>query len=137
MRLLPQVIDRPHFEPLQRFLTHDADLRKRYQLSERLADLFDQYQVYRADWLEDWAEGRHQLRSVAGEVKPLPPTSCWQAELWRALLDDVGSNKVWRRAAPAFTNDSSSASITSIEAPAGTAFAGYRFRNFFTASPSA
>jgi exodeoxyribonuclease V gamma subunit len=90
MRLLPQVIDRPHFEPLQRFLTHDTDLRKRYQLSERLADLFDQYQVYRADWLEDWAEGRHQLRNVRGEIKPLPPTSCWQAELWRALLGDVG-----------------------------------------------
>ncbi|KIF62950.1 exodeoxyribonuclease V subunit gamma [Pseudomonas fluorescens] len=90
MRLLPQVIDRTHFEPLQRFLTHDSDLRKRYQLSERLADLFDQYQVYRADWLEDWAEGRHQLRNVRGEIKPLPPTSCWQAELWRALLDDVG-----------------------------------------------
>lgn len=90
MRLLPQVIDRPHFEPLQRFLTHDSDLRKRYQLSERLADLFDQYQVYRADWLEDWAEGRHQLRNVLGVIKPLPLTSCWQAELWRALLDDVG-----------------------------------------------
>ncbi|QAX83184.1 exodeoxyribonuclease V subunit gamma [Pseudomonas sp. DTU12.3] len=90
MRLLPQVIDREHFEPLQRFLTHDTDLRKRYQLSERLADLFDQYQVYRADWLEDWAEGRHQLRNVRGEVKPLSATSCWQAELWRALLDDVG-----------------------------------------------
>ncbi|RBL71987.1 exodeoxyribonuclease V subunit gamma [Pseudomonas sp. MWU13-2625] len=90
MRLLPQVIERPHFEPLQRFLTHDTDLRKRYQLSERLADLFDQYQVYRADWLEDWAVGRHQLRNVRGEVKPLPPVSCWQAELWRALLVDVG-----------------------------------------------
>ncbi|PMZ49684.1 hypothetical protein C1X25_31220, partial [Pseudomonas sp. GW247-3R2A] len=52
MRLLPQLINQPHFEPLQRFLTNDTDLRKRYQLSERLADLFDQYQVYRADWLE-------------------------------------------------------------------------------------
>ncbi|MCF4994276.1 exodeoxyribonuclease V subunit gamma [Pseudomonas syringae] len=91
MRLLPLVIDLPHFEPLQRFLTHDTDLRKRYQLSERLADLFDQYQVYRADWLEDWAEGRHQLRNVRGEIKPLSPTNCWQAELWRALLGDVGS----------------------------------------------
>ncbi|MEX3775359.1 exodeoxyribonuclease V subunit gamma [Pseudomonas sp. MYb118] len=90
MRLLPQLIDQPHFEPLQRFLTHDTDLRKRYQLAERLADLFDQYQVYRADWLEDWAEGRHQLRNVRGEAKPLTPANCWQAELWRALLLDVG-----------------------------------------------
>jgi exodeoxyribonuclease V gamma subunit len=90
MRLLPQLINQPHFEPLQRFLTNDTDLRKRYQLSERLADLFDQYQVYRADWLEDWAEGRHQLRNVRGEAKPLTPANCWQAELWRALLLDVG-----------------------------------------------
>ena len=92
MRLLPELIDQPHFEPLQRFLTHDTDLRKRYQLAERLADLFDQYQVYRADWLEDWAAGRHQLRSGRGEIKPLPSANCWQAELWRALLLDVGAS---------------------------------------------
>lgn len=91
MRLLPALLERPHFEPLQRFLTDDTDLRKRYQLSERLADLFDQYQVYRADWLEDWAAGRHQLRSVRGEVRPLNPANTWQAELWRALLHDVGA----------------------------------------------
>ncbi|MEB0048727.1 MULTISPECIES: exodeoxyribonuclease V subunit gamma [unclassified Pseudomonas] len=90
MRLLPQLIDQPHFEPLQRFLTHDSDLRKRYQLSERLADLFDQYQVYRADWLEDWAQGRHQLKNGRGEAKALALANCWQAELWRALLLDVG-----------------------------------------------
>ncbi|MDO7897250.1 exodeoxyribonuclease V subunit gamma [Pseudomonas citrulli] len=90
MRLLPQLIEQPHFEPLRRFLTHDTDLRKRYQLSERLADLFDQYQVYRADWLEDWTDGRHQTRNVRGETKPLAPENCWQAELWRALLLDVG-----------------------------------------------
>lgn len=91
MRLLPQLIDQPHFEPLQRFLTDDTDLRKRYQLAERLADLFDQYQVYRADWLEDWAAGRHQLRSARGEAKALAVANCWQAELWRALLHDVGA----------------------------------------------
>ncbi|OQR32417.1 exodeoxyribonuclease V subunit gamma [Pseudomonas sp. Bc-h] len=91
MRLLPALINQPHFEPLQRFLIADTDLRKRYQLSERLADLFDQYQVYRADWLEDWAAGKHQLKNVRGEVKPLKPENCWQAELWRALLHDVGA----------------------------------------------
>ncbi|AIS18331.1 exodeoxyribonuclease V subunit gamma [Pseudomonas rhizosphaerae] len=91
MRLLPQLIDQPHFEPLQRFLLDDNDLRKRYQLSERLADLFDQYQVYRADWLQDWAIGKHQLRNGRGLSKPLPTGNCWQAELWRALLKDVGS----------------------------------------------
>ncbi|CAG8868142.1 RecBCD enzyme subunit RecC [Pseudomonas fluorescens] len=90
MRLLPELIERPHFEPLRRFLTDDNDLRKRYQLAERLADLFDQYQVYRADWLKDWAEGEHVLNTARGERKPLPAGNCWQAELWRALLLDVG-----------------------------------------------
>ncbi len=90
MRLLPELIERPHFEPLRRFLTDDSDLRKRYQLAERLADLFDQYQVYRADWLKDWAAGEHVLNSARGERKPLAPGNRWQAELWRALLLDVG-----------------------------------------------
>ncbi|MFJ4068019.1 exodeoxyribonuclease V subunit gamma [Pseudomonas sp. NPDC089996] len=90
MRLLPALIERPHFEPLRRFLTDDSDLRKRYQLAERLADLFDQYQVYRADWLKDWAAGEHILNTARGERKPLAPGNRWQAELWRALLEDVG-----------------------------------------------
>lgn len=90
MRLLPELIERPHFEPLRRFLTDDNDLRKRYQLAERLADLFDQYQVYRADWLKDWAAGEHVLNTARGGRKPLVTGNCWQAELWRALLLDVG-----------------------------------------------
>ncbi|MEN4827310.1 exodeoxyribonuclease V subunit gamma [Pseudomonas sp. P39-UII1] len=90
MRLLPALIERPHFEPLRRFLTDDGDLRKRYQLAERLADLFDQYQVYRADWLKDWAAGEHILNTARGERKLLAVGNRWQAELWRALLEDVG-----------------------------------------------
>jgi exodeoxyribonuclease V gamma subunit len=58
MRLLPDVPARRPTSPLRRFLAADADLRKRFQLAERLADLFDQYQVYRADWLAAWAAGR-------------------------------------------------------------------------------
>ncbi|MCB1902498.1 MAG: exodeoxyribonuclease V subunit gamma, partial [Rhodocyclaceae bacterium] len=57
MRLLPMVMAEPVFHPLERFLADDADLRKRFQLAGRLADLFDQYQVYRADWLAAWAAG--------------------------------------------------------------------------------
>ncbi|UFH49850.1 exodeoxyribonuclease V subunit gamma [Pseudomonas sp. KNUC1026] len=92
MRLLPALMNEPHFAPLARFLRDDNDLRKRYQLSERLADLFDQYQVYRADWLEDWAQGRHQLRDHKGHAKPLAEQHRWQAELWRHLLADVGES---------------------------------------------
>ena len=90
MRLLPGLLVEEAFAPLRRFLADDQDLRKRYQLAERLADLFDQYQVYRADWLEDWANGQDRLRTSRGGERPLDQASLWQPALWRALLADVG-----------------------------------------------
>ncbi|WP_340053751.1 exodeoxyribonuclease V subunit gamma [Pseudomonas sp. JAI120] len=90
MRLLPQLLSKTNFSSLRRFLQEDDDKRKLYQLSERLADLLDQYQVYRADWLEDWAAGCDQLKHIKGGVKPLDPDNLWQAELWREVLADVG-----------------------------------------------
>lgn len=92
MRLLPEVMNQPLYAPLQRFLDNDIDRRKRFQLAERLADLFDQYQVYRADWLAAWAEGDNVLIDARGERIPLLDDQRWQAALWQALLADVGSN---------------------------------------------
>jgi exodeoxyribonuclease V gamma subunit len=90
MRLLPAHLAEPAFEPLRRFLEHDPDCRKRHQLALRVADLFDQYQVYRADWLAAWAAGRDQVRtSRRGELE-VPADLRWQPRLWRILLDDVG-----------------------------------------------
>lgn len=93
MRLLPQLLERPDYAPLRRFLANDAGLRKRFQLAERLAELFDQYQVYRADWLAAWAENRDILIRARGEREPLPEEQRWQARLWRALLDDTAATE--------------------------------------------
>ncbi|WP_018989375.1 exodeoxyribonuclease V subunit gamma [Aromatoleum toluclasticum] len=90
MRLLPALLARDEFAPLARFLSDDEDLRKRHQLAERLADLFDQYQMYRADWLEAWAAGEDVLLTARGGREPLPAAQAWQPALWRALLEDVG-----------------------------------------------
>ncbi len=89
MRLLPLVTAGLEYDSIRRFLTEDADLRKRYQLAERLADLFDQYQVYRADWLAAWAEGEDVLIDARGRRASLPAEQRWQASLWRALLADI------------------------------------------------
>ncbi len=88
-RLLPSLSGDNAFLPLNRFLEQDEDLRKRHQLSCHLADLYDQYQVYRADWLEDWTAGRDQLRKGGGEPIELLQEQKWQAELWRRLRADV------------------------------------------------
>ncbi|MFD2190978.1 exodeoxyribonuclease V subunit gamma [Pistricoccus aurantiacus] len=93
MRLLPAWLKEPDFAPLARFLDGDADLRKRHQLAERLADLFDQYQVYRADWLDAWANGQDVLIDARGQAKALAPEQRWQARLWRALIEDVSENE--------------------------------------------
>ncbi len=90
MRLLPDLAGRAGYEPLTRFLEADGDLRKRYQLADRIADLFDQYQVYRADWLDAWAQGRNVLTDARGAMQPIEEAELWQPMLWRALLDDVG-----------------------------------------------
>jgi exodeoxyribonuclease V gamma subunit len=89
MRLLPALLEEPAFEPLRRFLAADDDGRKKYQLAVRLADLMDQYQVYRADWLAAWGRGDDVLLHASGARTPLPEAMRWQPLLWRALLADV------------------------------------------------
>ena len=90
MALLPTCLHDPVFQPVAGFLRGDEPDRL-LQLASRLADLFDQYQIYRPDWLQDWAQGRNVLRQAAGEAA-LAQDQIWQAELWRrvlATLDDA------------------------------------------------
>ncbi len=89
MALLPGCLQDPVFQPVAGFLRGDEPDRL-LQLASRLADLFDQYQIYRPDWLQDWAAGRNVLRKAAGHDE-LGEDQLWQADLWRrvlATLDD-------------------------------------------------
>ncbi|SQB42507.1 exonuclease V subunit gamma [Citrobacter koseri] len=79
MTLLPQLLEREDFTLLRHYLTDDADKRKLFQLSSRAADLFDQYLVYRPDWLTQWEAG--QMVDGLGEAQ------IWQAPLWKALVE--------------------------------------------------
>lgn len=89
MRLLPEIVAGEAFAALRHFLREDPERRKIHQLAERLADLFDQYQVYRADWLSAWARGEDALIDARGRRTAMPEEQRWQAELWRILIDDV------------------------------------------------
>ncbi|MFC5548975.1 exodeoxyribonuclease V subunit gamma [Massilia aerilata] len=94
MRLLPELLAKEQFAPLRHFLS-DGDPERRLQLAERLSDLYDQYQVYRADWLTDWAQGLDQLRRPGGEPVPLAPDQCWQAQLWREIHESLPPERRW------------------------------------------
>lgn len=90
LRLLPQHLDEPAFASLRALLGDTGDWRRLYRLAMQVADLFDQYQVFRADWLNDWEHRNDVLRdTVRNRVAELPPTQRWQPRLWRLLLDDV------------------------------------------------
>jgi exodeoxyribonuclease V gamma subunit len=91
LRLIPQHLQEDDFTPLRDFLGEDQGWQKRYQLAARVADLLDQYQVYRADWLDDWERGRDELHDAQRIRRtPLAADQLWQPRLWRLLLDDVG-----------------------------------------------
>ncbi|MCW8808165.1 MAG: exodeoxyribonuclease V subunit gamma [Rhodanobacter sp.] len=101
LRLIPQHLHDDGFAPLRDFLhaaqqpadpsTSGPDWIKNFQLAMQIADLFDQYQVYRADWLDDWEHGRNVLRDdLRGQSTPVANGQRWQPQLWRLLLQDIG-----------------------------------------------
>jgi exodeoxyribonuclease V gamma subunit len=80
LRLLPELLPRPEFGPLKSYLTDPADVRKRFQLSSQIANLFDQYLVFRPDLILSWDRGELS----AADLKD-SPHELWQAALWRRL----------------------------------------------------
>jgi len=77
---LPALLSVAEFEPLRRYLVDDQNGVKRWQLSERIADVFDRYQFYRPDWIRAWSDGQ------TGIDQP------WQPILWRHLVANLEDN---------------------------------------------
>ena len=87
-RLLPEFAKAYQVAPLLTYVKDDLLGRQRYQLAQQVADVFDGYQSYRADWLTDWAKGQFVLQHN-GLRKAMPPDQVWQAQLWQLLQEDV------------------------------------------------
>ncbi len=90
---------RREFAPLAAYLADDGDGIKRWQLAQRIAVLFDRYQLYRPRWIERWAKGGDDH---------------WQARLWRALLEGGDSRHrvgVIRDAIEALESDTADAAL--------------------------
>ncbi|WP_165371548.1 exodeoxyribonuclease V subunit gamma [Pseudolysobacter antarcticus] len=80
VQLLPTLLDRAEFAPLQRYLAGDNNSTRLYPLAARLADTYDKYLVYRGDWLLAWEKGR---------LLDLGEDEIWQQKLWIALVQQV------------------------------------------------
>ncbi len=81
--LLPDIAQRPGAEALANCLRGDSAL-DRFELASQIANVFDQYAVYRPELVLAWERG-------AGRG--------FQPDLWRALIERHGSSHIATRAA--------------------------------------
>ncbi len=73
MSLLPTLIERTGFEALKHYVGSGRGTLRPYQLCRRIADVFDQYLVFRPDMIFRWEKGEERH---------------WQAQLWREMTRD-------------------------------------------------
>lgn len=67
------------FDNLRHYIREEDPVDKsvrRWKLASKIADVFDQYLIYRPEMILDWEEG-----------KSIPKTEQWQVKLWDRLLN--------------------------------------------------
>lgn len=82
MQILPELTSHPAFTSIRRYLLDDPNGVKTYRISRKIADLFDQYLVFRPDYIADWETGSPSMPNKS---------NAWQAILWKALVDAADS----------------------------------------------
>lgn len=64
---------------------------KRYQLATQLADLYEQYLIFRPQWLNNWQQGHYE---IDGLEKSSTREHKWQGKLWQLLIAQQAYNPV-------------------------------------------
>ncbi len=83
--VLPEFARMPGGEAVRRYLA-DGDPRKRFELAQELARVFDRCLLYRPHWIREWETGE---------------APHWQARLWRLAVERVGRHH-WVNALDSF-----------------------------------
>lgn len=101
----PVLMAQAEFQLLQTYLipsesdSSAEQALKYYRLASTIADLYDQYLVYRPDWIESW---QAQAFEIDGE--PLVDQK-WQAMLWQYLINKVNEKGLSDRHRANMVND--------------------------------
>jgi len=75
---LPGLLEAPAFAGVRRYLEDDDPSLRLYQLATRIADLFDQYLVFRPQMVLAWEAGKEEG---------------WQPQLWRSITATEGGHR--------------------------------------------
>jgi exodeoxyribonuclease V gamma subunit len=96
MSILPTVLEQAEFAAIEQYL-NDSQPLKLYQLAGKIADVYDQYLVYRPDWIIHWEAGHNDLPDT--NDLSICESHPWQPILWRALVTnskDLGESPFHR-----------------------------------------
>jgi exodeoxyribonuclease V gamma subunit len=96
MSILPTMLEQPEFVSIRQYLK-DSQPLKLYQLAGKIADVYDQYLVYRPDWILHWEAGHNDLPDT--NDLSICESHPWQPILWRALVthsQDLGESPFHR-----------------------------------------
>ncbi|MFH1156532.1 MAG: exodeoxyribonuclease V subunit gamma [Pseudomonadota bacterium] len=80
MGRLPDMVHLDAFRSIRNYIQEDISGVRLYQISKRIASIFDDYQVYRPDMILSWKNG-------AGRAGPVGGDALWQQLLWNSLCD--------------------------------------------------
>ncbi|PVZ68353.1 exodeoxyribonuclease V subunit gamma [Pelagibaculum spongiae] len=72
--------------PLAQYLDGDEPQLRLFQLSDKIADTYDQYLVYRPDWISLWEAGENPLEQMEDQA------AHWQPQLWRQITEQLGTD---------------------------------------------
>ncbi len=82
MQMLSDLVSRGAFDSIRRYLQDDPHGVNTYRISRKIADLYDQYLVFRPDYIIEWEKALPRASEKA---------HAWQAILWKRLAEAVDS----------------------------------------------
>jgi exodeoxyribonuclease V gamma subunit len=92
MAAIETMIEEPLFSSIKKYISDDISGLKLVQLSGKIANAFDQYIVFRPDFILGWDKGK---RLFAGA--PEEKTEEWQACIWKGITSDLGPHSAGLR----------------------------------------
>ncbi len=78
--ILPKVIDLKEFLFIKNYLKDDYNYEKLFNLSFKISNIYDEYLMYRIDWLYEWKNYRY-IKNINNFIHQK-----WQSILWRKIV---------------------------------------------------